>query len=234
MQRRHSRRAAGFTLVEVGITLVIIALAAGVIVPALGNVSRADLRRAASGLAATLRACYDNAALEGITYRLTLTPGKRSMLVESTEAAIVFNPQGGAVATAPAAEAAADDPLDGLLAAGGGAAAAAEKPLGPAPSSALAGLAGINKLSEQAARSDFHKVGSFTMPAHVEVLDVWTEGMATSSKAGEAYYLYFFAGGYTQDAIINLQDGEHRIFGLRIAPFTGRSTITPGYVEAPQ
>jgi len=64
------------------------------------------------------------------------------------------------------------------------------------------------------------------------VLSVWTEGMDKPADSGEAY-IYFFPNGYTQDAIVHLQDDERRVISVRVQPLTGQSTITDGYVEAP-
>jgi prepilin-type N-terminal cleavage/methylation domain-containing protein len=228
----------GFTLVEMGITVAIMALAAAVVIPAMNNISRADLRKAASGLASTIRSCYDNAALEGQTYRLTLVPGSDHVTLEATSAAISFDQAGGAVAAAQEQEMSLDSlDLPGGSADSAAAEAAKKKADGDKDqakrASPLAGLSGINRLSEQAADTGLQKVGTYAFPTHVRLLDVWTDGMDAVQTDAEVY-LYFFPNGYTQDAIIHLKDRDERVFSIRVAPLTGRCSIETGYLEPPK
>jgi prepilin-type N-terminal cleavage/methylation domain-containing protein len=228
----------GFTLVEMGITVAIMALSAAVVIPAMNNISRADLRKAASGLASTIRSCYDNAALEGQTYRLTLVPGSDHVTLEATSAAISFDQAGGAVAAAQEQELSLGSlDLPGSTPDTSSADAdkkKAEKEEGPGKNtSPLAGLSGINRLSEQAADTGLQKVGTYAFPNHVHLLDVWTDGMDAVQTDAEVY-LYFFPNGYTQDAIIHLKDRDERVFSIRVAPLTGRCSIETGYLEPPK
>ena len=88
-ERRRRGRASsdGFTLVEVAITIAILALAVGVVLANWGSAS-ADLRRAAGQLTGTVRASYDEAALTGRTLRLVLSFDKPVIQVEESEAAL--------------------------------------------------------------------------------------------------------------------------------------------------
>src|SRR4051812_42695649 len=60
----------GFTLVELAIAVAIVAMLAGVSIPVLDNVTRADLRAAASKTAGMVKATYDMAVLSGKPCRL--------------------------------------------------------------------------------------------------------------------------------------------------------------------
>src|SRR5512133_1127882 len=62
--------ARGFTLIEVMVTLVILVLAAAVVVPAISKTSLGELRSTCAKVAGTVRATYDQAALNGKAHRL--------------------------------------------------------------------------------------------------------------------------------------------------------------------
>ena len=209
----------GFTLVELGVTVVIMALCAMVVVPAIGNVGRADLRRGANGVAATVRNCYDQAALSGQTYRLTLRAGGSQLRIESTQAAMALDGSGGAVAAAqPLSEG-----LGGLDLNAGEAAPAA-----PGATGFLGGLQNLQKLGAQADANAFTKEGNFELPKGVTVFDVWTPE-AQISAPGSELCLLFFPDGYTQDALIHLQDSAQRQITVKVAALTGRSRVELGY-----
>ncbi|MBC7793205.1 MAG: hypothetical protein H7Z43_05830, partial [Clostridia bacterium] len=59
-----------------------------------------------------------------------------------------------------------------------------------------------------------------------------TEGMDKPADSGDVF-IYFFPNGYTQDAIVHLQNEDHNVISVRLAPLTGRATVTDGYVESP-
>ena len=75
----------GFTLVEATITVAILALAVSVVIPAVSNITRAEMRETAGILAGTVRSLYDQAALSGQTYRLVLNLEKNTISSEATE-----------------------------------------------------------------------------------------------------------------------------------------------------
>ena len=40
--------------------------------------------------------------------------------------------------------------------------------------------------------------------------------------------------GYTQDALIHLEDSERRVFTIKVSPLTGKTEIVDSYVEVPK
>ena len=242
MPKRHAKNR-GFSMVEVCIALAIVALAAAVVIPAMNNMTRADLRSSASLTSTILRSSYAQAALTGLTHRLTFEVGKNTILMESTEAALHFDDKSGAMVSAAedlAVLNAVNSPFDedpnaeptpeatksqkeendeaALSAMGGG---------------PLAAIMGINKLAQRSAKTSYQKVESWKLKGNVHVLDIWTDGMPSALTEGEAY-IYFFAGGYTQEALIHLEDDERRVFTVKLQPLTGKSEILGEYVEVPK
>jgi prepilin-type N-terminal cleavage/methylation domain-containing protein len=251
-QQTRRRGARGFTLVEVIVTLAIVAISTAVVIPALGNITRADLRRTARGLSSTIRQAYDEAALSGQMQRIVFVVGDGQkqaapdgpvvapVRLETAEAALLFDQQGGAFVTAADKDADTESfelpPFaDGSaeLDAGTAPARPAGGKAGDAKSGhnrALGALAGINKLAQGDEEDNFKPTGTFALSSGVHVLDVWTEGMDQPLTDGEAS-LFFFAHGYTQNAAIHLEDANRNVFTVLVESLTGRTTVQDGYVE---
>lgn len=234
----HAHRQRAFTLVEVSIGVAILALVVAVLVPAANNVSRADLRKSASALSATIKQTYDLAALSGETYRLLMVPTKGEVKVESTVDVMSINGDNGQVD-------AVDDELSASLwgdpnadFSGTGSIADKDRDKGkdaapdPGAGGMLSMLTGAATRGQRAAKAGFSPKGKVKLDGDVTIMDVWTDGLSAVIAEGDCY-LYFFPGGYTQDAYIHLQDGDKRVYTLKVNPLTGRVTILDSYVEAP-
>lgn len=243
----------GFTLVEVVITLAIVALAAGVAIPAINNLTRADLRRSARMLSSTIQQTYEEAALTGQMQRIVFvlgtptasgakTAGKApGIKIEAAEQALLFDPSGGALVSASRQAEALDalepppffDGDDTSTQDAVAADAAAQKPPSKSaqPKGMLGHLADINKLPLEDEEDTFHAIGTLKLEGDVHVRDVWLEGMPQPLTHGEVALL-FFAHGYTQKASIHLEDGSQNIFTITVQPLTGRTQILDGYIES--
>ncbi len=218
----------GFTLVEVCITVAIIALVAAVAVPAISNVSRAELRQSASQLSGTIRGAYDSAALSGQTHRLVIDLASTTIKVEvGDEVKSSGSPFGG---------------LAGLLM-GGGMDATGEGDddadddegfdIGaPAEILALFGGSLPEDMDDPSPGfSDSHH--DLTLTGESKLMDVWIAGMDQPAIEGR-HYLTFFPHGYTQDAIIHLTDPDGNVFSVSVEALTGRTKIAGEYVEVPK
>lgn len=258
--QNRRRQARGFTLVEVIVTLAIVAISTAVVIPALNNVTRADLRRSARGLSSTIRQSYDEAALSGQMQRIVFFVGeahknvdadnkpKAAVRVESAEEALLFATSGGAFVTAagqgdgvdsleapPFAAEADSDKTPGEAAPPKAAKQKAGRPgnLGAGQSGhrrAFAALASINKLAQGDEEDHFKPKRIFSLGRDVHILDVWTEGMDQPLSDGEVS-LFFFAHGYTQNAVVHLEDASKNVFTIFVASLTGRTQVVDGYVE---
>lgn len=242
-------------------TLAIVAISTAVVIPALNNVTRADLRRSARGLSSTIRQCYDEAALSGQMQRIVFFVGdprknvdadnnaKAAVRVESAEEALLFADSGGAFVTAAdrdddidsfdappfADEAGSDRPAADLPRSKKSKQikAARAKELGAAQSGhkrAFGALAAINKLAQGDEEDHFKPKSDYPLGRDVRILDVWTEGMDQPLSDGEAS-LFFFSHGYTQNAVVHLEDASKNVFTIFVASLTGRTQVVDGYVE---
>ncbi|MCB9727312.1 MAG: prepilin-type N-terminal cleavage/methylation domain-containing protein [Deltaproteobacteria bacterium] len=71
MPRRRSGQA-GFTLIELAVTLTILVLVIGLVTMSIANIRRADLKASGGMLAAAMRYTYNLAVINGTPYRLVL------------------------------------------------------------------------------------------------------------------------------------------------------------------
>ncbi len=196
------RRQRGFTLIELMIVVGVIALAATLVAPALASVTGANARQAAGELAGSMRALFDVAALRHATCRMALDLEKRAWWAECApgRAGIARDPE-----RATDAELAERFPD--------------EKD------------AEVRKLL---ARTQFGKledrlVKKRELPGRTAFEPVHVEGRRGAVEEGVAY-VYFFAGGQAQRAIVPLVDGGNR-YTVVLEPFTGRASVVPGKVE---
>lgn len=83
--RSGSRAAAGFTLVELGLVILILAVAATIVVPRLGDRARADLVSHARRLALTFRHLRHEAILTGQVHRLVYDLERHRYFVLSSD-----------------------------------------------------------------------------------------------------------------------------------------------------
>ena len=82
--RRAWRRArsAGFTLIELAVTLLVLALAAAVVVPGIGrSIESVRARAEISGFAAYLRAAREQAITRGEAQSVRLDPERRTLVI---------------------------------------------------------------------------------------------------------------------------------------------------------
>lgn len=259
----ESSRERGFTLIEAVIMVGVIAAVSAIAVPTIGNVSRADLRRASTQVSGNVRAAYDMAALSGQTYRLSFELSKvggAARAAVGEEADTSTESAGRTVRVEASPELLAFDAQSNPLArmasgvAGGRMGAEAWAMLAPealgdaatddddddadvasqSPFELLFGKADGDRGRDAPAVTSFKAAHEpLVLPEGVRLSGVWTQGMSQSATEGVAY-LYFFPGGYTQRAHIYLEDEEGRAFTVRVFPLTGEVEIVDSYVEVPK
>ena len=216
----------GFTLVEAVITLAILAIAASVVIPSMGRITRAELRRVSGQLSGMIRTAYDSAALTGQVHRLRFDFEKSFIVIESTDGDF----QLGHIAAEDTStnllsrlsipEPSPDDEDDDGEAMDAG-----------ANGFALGQFLGGIGSSMRGGGGEFTALGKgLTLGDKIEILRIdFADGDAKIEK-GEGH-VYFFPQGFAQKSTIFLQDVDGRIFTIKISPLTGKPTIFDEYVE---
>ena len=227
-------RSRGFTIIEIAIAVVIVALVAGVALPVMGHLTRAELRKSSGQLAGLLRSCYDNAALSGQTYRVIFEINSSKIHIQKAPTRLRVDP--GERLLTKALDIQDDDSkekeektgtwLDDVQDAAG------EDVEADNAGNPLAGLLALGQNLQGAKSYKFESaLDPLIFDDDIKILDVWIEGMDKPLIEGQVY-LHFFPHGYTESAVIHLTDDSGRIYALVTEPLTGKVTILNHYHEA--
>lgn len=209
MQRR------GLTLIEVTIALAIAGMLVGLAIPAISNVTRAQLRAKAGQLAGGIRALYGSTAISGRSCRLVFDFEENEYWAECSKAAVRLDRE-GEKARNGVREQTKDEEL---------AARAKER----------------EGLSEQdRTRLDLLQKSAFTPNAEVpktklgetvRLVDVWVQHQPERYTGGQAF-LYFWPNGTSEAAAIHLGQGDD-VYSLIVSPLTGKVRVVGDKVDAP-
>lgn len=223
---------AGFTLIEMTITLAVVAVLMSAAVIGVGALTGAEARSAAGALAGVAQALFDQAALSGKTCRLVFElPTERSerqhvvYRAECAEGAVTTaRDRDLALRTANDAAAQGDAPRDARILSGGAGSSRSLEEL----------------LSEE--RQRVESAGAFSaytnaviepreLPSSVD-LEVWVRGQTEYTSEGLAM-LYFFPQGYTEKAQVRFTQGNDT-WTLALEPLTGKVRVVPEALEVPR
>ena len=208
-------REAGFTLIEIGIALVVLVLAFSLALPGIEAVTGARMRSAAGHLSSSMRALYSEAALSGRTCRVAFNLDDRTYAVECAKGAARISSVKEEVREGRRfrdlrkeqenaerlRDLAKDNPIEAQL--------EAKTIYYPVP--------GVPKVK---------------LPDGVSFESIWVQHQAEKVTAGDAF-VYFFPQGNTEHALITLKRGTDLIT-VESSPLTGRVQLVEGAVEAPR
>ncbi len=202
----------GFTLLEVGIALVILSLLIVVAVPGLGALSGAQLKQETGLMAGVIRDTFARAALLGRSMRIVFDMQKRAYWVEeSAVVARLHQKKLEADHDGKAKLDAVDERLEGVDAA----------------TQDEGDLAKLNLLSPPAFKPVEGEDGKpHELPTDVHFKSIWAEHLDDPVKGGQVG-LYFFPGGFTEEALITLTDDEQgeRTLTVWVGALTGEVSI---------
>lgn len=209
------RGARGVTLIEVLITVAIIAVVMGLAFIGSGAVVGARLKRSTTLVASAVKVAYGHANASSKTVRLVFDFDNQKILIEqSSDRHLIEKGQTGGAQGATALEQEAQE----------AAAALREGPRAPRAS------------FEPATAMGFSAEGK-DLPVGIRFWQVHTAHQDEPIAEGRAY-LYFFPGGLTETAAVQLKGGagedESDFMTVLVAPLTGRASIFKGRVDMPE
>lgn len=207
--------AGGFTLLEIGIALVVLVLAFSLALPGLEAVTGARMRSAAGHLSSSMRALYSEAALSGRTCRIAFNLDDRSYAVECAQGAARIS-------------SVKDEIRDGQR--------YRDLKKEQDEIDRLRDLAKDNPIQAQLeAKTTYFAlpgVPKVTLPDGVFFQSIWVQHQAEKVVAGDAF-LYFFPQGNTEHALITLKRGDD-LLTVESNSLTGRVQLVDGAIEAPK
>ena len=213
----NARRQRGFSLVEILIVIVILALAVGGITMGLGALGRSKLRSSCVRITAATRFAYHRAVTQGKTVRIVLDFDANAMSFEEAHGRVTLrDPSGDWTEEDEVGEDGADDPWARAQANLEGAIGAA---MGRSAFGAIRDEDG-EPMERYAARPfDGAQLSRLFTPHEVE-----------PREDGKGY-IYFFPGGQTEHAVVQLENRDQQVYSVEVMALTGHATIHPAAVE---
>jgi prepilin-type N-terminal cleavage/methylation domain-containing protein len=207
LRRIPSRTNGGFTLIEVVLVIAIIATVVTGATFGLGAITRSRLRSSAFKVASAARFAYSRSLTQGTTTRLHFDFEKNTMAVEETDTPVTLATEEQLEADAGQAV----DPWDLAR-------SRLEKPLDPVePRSPFQPI--TNQSHEVLKRYTAQPVGDA-----ISIHALITPHETDKRTDGEGS-VYFFPGGLTENAVIQLSDSSDTVYSVEIHPLTGDARI---------
>jgi prepilin-type N-terminal cleavage/methylation domain-containing protein len=208
MSRRH-----GFTLLEISIALVLMGLMVAVAVPSLNAVGGTRLKGAANLLGGAIRDTYARTALLGRSTRIVLDMEQKAWWIEETDGiARIKSTKQEADRDGKVALDKLDQRIEDIEA-------------DTRDVQDQAKLALLTGPTFRPVEGEWGQVQK--LPADVRFSSIWLEHLDDKVKGG-VMALYFYPGGYTEEALITLTDDEGeggRTLTLVVQPLTGEVLI---------
>jgi len=203
------------TLLEVGIALAIAAGIIALIVPAIGNIARVQLRQKSGQLAGGIRSLYGVSAVSGRACRLVFDLDASAYWSECARGSVRLSSEGER-ARSGAREATREEELLATVAQRGDAISEEERTRA--------------ELARKSAFTITSDVPKTELGSSVRFADVWVSHQPERYVSGKAF-LYFWPSGSTETAAIHLKQGDD-MNTLLVSPLTGKVRIASGRIDA--
>jgi len=226
----------GYTLIEILVVVALLAIAATGATLGLDSLTQGNLRSSALMVAAGVRAGYGRAATQGKTVRLVLDLEENQFWLEESEDRVVIDrsddtgnegaaTQENAEETPQEEPAAAPAPVEGLD--------PGLQAMGQSLGMTIQGPAALGADGRRRAR--FQPLpgrrGEKRAPRGTAKLHAVYTAHEKGRQEGGRHHLYFFPGGETERAIVQLAEPSGEVFSVSVHPLTGRPRIEKGPVE---
>lgn len=210
----------GITVIEVLVTLAIVAVMAGGLMMGLGAISSARLRESSTQVSGAIKIAYNHANATSRPTRLVFDFEAKTIAIEDSAGRMLVQSgdRTGGAAAATELEREIQEESASII----------EGPRAPRPDfSAVTDVLGFEHDDSKGKSVKRLREGiSFRL---IEVQH--DEAAIVDGRA----YLYFWPGGLTQSASVQIQkDDEDDIITITVSPLTGKTMILDGPVEMPR
>jgi len=219
LRRVRGRSSHAFSIIEMMIVIVIMALAVGALTMGLGALGRSKLRSSCVKISAAAKFAYHRAITQGKTVRIVLDFEQNTMGFEEAHGRVTLRD----AENSHWSDDDQDEDEDG-----------ADDPW----SSAQANLE--SAIAASIGRSPFGPITDDDgqpmeryQPRPLEgvmIARLFTPHELEPREAGKGY-IYFFPGGQTEHAVVQLENRDQHVYSVEIHPLTGRAEIFPHAVE---
>jgi hypothetical protein len=220
-------RARGFTLLEIGIALLLMGLMLAITVPSINALSGAELRKTTGMMQGLMRDTYARAALSGHAHRVVFDLDQGAYWVEITQGGIVMPRK----KLEPTREGLGfldpvDERLEGIDGEHADETDRTKIQLYRPPEWTPVPFPGEDKMDE---------VKPEKLPSDVRIHRIWVDHLEDRVRGGQVA-VHFFPGGYTQEAQITLTDDDdgERTLTLVTQPLTGEVFVEDKEPELPR
>ncbi|MFA6034207.1 MAG: prepilin-type N-terminal cleavage/methylation domain-containing protein [Myxococcota bacterium] len=201
----------GITLIEIVLVITILAMTMAIATPMISGVTLADLKTGAGQVASAVRYTFDMSSMTGRYCRLSFELQSTGYKVECADKPFYMGKR-----------------LESANADG-------ERVENEEDETRRFSSDEEEKKERERLKPNFREVKTMLLRKASLPSDVRFDGIMTSHQAERftkgTGYLYFFPGGYTERAYINLADDNAHIFTVVVSPLTGRAVVNNGYVE---
>lgn len=208
--RRRGHGPGGYTLIELVITIGVIAVLAAAAIPALNSVTGANARQAAGELAGAMRYLFETSALRRETCRLAMDLEAGTWWAECTKDRYTISREKLSVGRREDEEEELADRFPDER---------------DAERRRLLARARFGKFEDRLAKKR-------SLPGAVRFDGVWVEHQREPFTRGMSY-VYFFPQGRTEQARVPVRDGSSA-YSVVLQPFTGHARVVVGVPEVPR
>lgn len=213
LSKRRRERHRAFTLIEVMIVVVLLALAAAGTTLAIGALTRTNLRSGCMKIAAACRYAYNRAIVKHNTVRVVLDADDQTLAIEEASGHVTLSAKEDE-RRENAGEGGAEVAVDPWEAARSRLEKTLEPSFGRSPFGPITGSEGetLEKYQAQPIGDEVRVLRMF-LPHETETLE--------SGKGA----IYFFPGGMTEHAVIQLTTDGETVYAVEVHPLTGRVRV---------
>ncbi len=232
----------GFTLIEMMVVVIIVAVVTTGVGLSIGATARAKLRSSCFKLVSAVRYAYSNAVTQGVTTRLVLDFDQRTFYLEETAGRVVLNKEDETGEGFRQEEEKLEDKLDQRMrdarmdAMNTG---ETDDSMSTLTDSLTGGvltdpfLAAMQQGTINGPvgykRPKFEKIAGRRgevreLEGNTAFVVAYTPHEPVPREEGKAY-IYFFPNGVTEHSIVQVSDGDDRVYSLEVHPLSGRALI---------
>lgn len=219
LPKTSPRKDAAFSLIEMMIVILIMALAVGALTMGLSALGRSKLRSSCVKISAAAKFAYHRAITHGKTVRIVLDFEQGTMGFEEAHGRVTLRDAENSHWSDDDEDINDDGANDPWSNAQANLESAIEASIGRSPFGPITNEDGEAMERYQARPLEGVVIARLFTPHELE-----------PREQGKGY-IYFFPGGHTEHAVVQLENRDQRVYSVEIHPLTGRAEIFPHAME---